>query len=128
MVKIPEIRSVGKTSLGLYHSTKEGLPIRSRRTLQNQNHRYICSKPEKSGQSQGGNFWQMVFSRMGQSMLNTGVRRNAGKNLADFDGERASKILFESEGVSGYSPQSFRSWKETAEEVLELALKKQAQD
>ena len=34
--------------------------------------------------------------------------------VADFDGECASKILFESEGVSGYSPQGFRSWKETA--------------
>ena len=34
--------------------------------------------------------------------------------VADFDGERASKILFESESLSGYSPQSFCSWKETA--------------
>ena len=34
--------------------------------------------------------------------------------VADFDGECASKILFESEGVSGYSPQGFRSRKETA--------------
>lgn len=34
--------------------------------------------------------------------------------VADFDSECASKILFESEGVSGYSPQGFRSWKETA--------------
>lgn len=34
--------------------------------------------------------------------------------VADFDGECASKISFESEGVSGYSPQGFRSWKETA--------------
>ena len=34
--------------------------------------------------------------------------------VADFDGECASKILFESESLSGYSPQGFRSWKETA--------------
>ena len=34
--------------------------------------------------------------------------------VADFAGERASKILFESEGVSGYSAESFRSWQETA--------------
>lgn len=34
--------------------------------------------------------------------------------VADFNGERASKILFESESLSGYSPQSFCSWKETA--------------
>ena len=34
--------------------------------------------------------------------------------VTDFDGERASKILFESESLSGYSPQGFCSWKETA--------------
>lgn len=34
--------------------------------------------------------------------------------VADFDGECASKILFESESLSGYSPQNFCSWKETA--------------
>lgn len=34
--------------------------------------------------------------------------------VADFDGERASKILFESEGVSGYSPESFRAWQEAS--------------
>ena len=35
--------------------------------------------------------------------------------VADFDGGCASKILFESEGVSGYSAESFRSWQETAQ-------------
>ena len=30
--------------------------------------------------------------------------------VADFDGTRAEKILFESEGVSGYSAESFRAW------------------
>lgn len=34
--------------------------------------------------------------------------------VADFDGERAGKILFESEGLSGYSPESFRAWQSTA--------------
>ena len=34
--------------------------------------------------------------------------------VADFAGERASKILFESEGVSGYSAESFRAWQETS--------------
>ena len=34
--------------------------------------------------------------------------------VSDFDGECASKILFESEGVSGYSAESFRTWQETA--------------
>ena len=34
--------------------------------------------------------------------------------VADFDGERAGKILFKSEGVSGYSAESFRTWQNTA--------------
>ena len=35
--------------------------------------------------------------------------------VADFAGGCASKILFESEGVSGYSAESFRAWQETAQ-------------
>lgn len=34
--------------------------------------------------------------------------------VADLDGGCAGKILFESEGVSGYTPQGFRSWQGTA--------------
>lgn len=34
--------------------------------------------------------------------------------VADFDGECAGKILFESEGLSGYSAESFCSWQRTA--------------
>ena len=34
--------------------------------------------------------------------------------VADLDGGSAGKILFESEGVSGYTSQGFRSWQETA--------------
>ena len=34
--------------------------------------------------------------------------------VADFAGGSAGKILFESEGVSGYTPQGFRSWKGAA--------------
>lgn len=34
--------------------------------------------------------------------------------VADFDGTSAGKILFESEGVSGYTSQGFRSWQGTA--------------
>ena len=34
--------------------------------------------------------------------------------VADFAGGSAGKILFESEGVSGYTPQGFRSWQGTA--------------
>ena len=34
--------------------------------------------------------------------------------VADFDGASAGKILFESEGLSRYSPQSFRTWQAAA--------------
>ena len=34
--------------------------------------------------------------------------------VADFAGESAGKILFKSEGVSGYTPQGFRSWQGAA--------------
>ena len=34
--------------------------------------------------------------------------------VADFDGGSSGKILFESEGVSGYTPQGFRSWQGAA--------------
>lgn len=34
--------------------------------------------------------------------------------VADFAGRSAGKILFESEGLSGYSAESFRSWQRTA--------------
>ena len=34
--------------------------------------------------------------------------------VADFNSRSAGKILFESEGVSGYTPQGFRSWQGTA--------------
>lgn len=34
--------------------------------------------------------------------------------VADFTGGRAGKVLFESEGVSGYTPQGFRTWQRAA--------------
>ena len=34
--------------------------------------------------------------------------------VADLAGQRAGKILFESEGLSGYTPQGFRSWQGSA--------------
>lgn len=34
--------------------------------------------------------------------------------VADFDGECAGKVLFESEGLSGYSAESFKAWQRAA--------------
>lgn len=39
--------------------------------------------------------------------------------VADFAGGCAGKILFESEGLSGYTPQGFRSWQGTADSSSE---------
>lgn len=39
--------------------------------------------------------------------------------VADFDGGCAPKILFESEGVSGYSAESVRAWKEAARSIAD---------
>ena len=41
--------------------------------------------------------------------------------VADFAGGCAGKILFESEGVSGYTPQGFKSWQRTASDLKEGA-------
>ena len=41
-------------------------------------------------------------------------RRKRIALVADFAGGSAGKILFESEGVSGYTPQGFRSWQRAA--------------
>lgn len=39
--------------------------------------------------------------------------------VADFDGGSAGKVLFESEGLSGYSAQSFKSWQNAANGIAE---------
>ena len=41
--------------------------------------------------------------------------------VADFAGGCAGKILFESEGVSGYTPQGFKSWQRTTSDLKEGA-------
>ena len=45
--------------------------------------------------------------------------------VADFDGASAGKILFESEGLSGYSAESL-PWRKELPEVLRTALERQA--
>jgi len=41
--------------------------------------------------------------------------------VADLDGRRAGKILFESEGVSGYSHEGFKAWQRTAGSIEKSA-------
>ena len=73
-------------------------------------------KPEKwtkAGEILADGF-SLAYRTVDAQYWGTPQRRMRIYLVADFDGERASKILFESESLSGYSPQGFRSWKETA--------------
>ena len=73
-------------------------------------------KPEKwtkAGEIMGENF-SLAYRTFDAQYWGVPQRRMRIYLVADFDGGRASKILFESEGVSGYSAESFRAWQKTA--------------
>ncbi|MDO4199879.1 MAG: DNA cytosine methyltransferase, partial [Clostridia bacterium] len=76
-----------------------------------------ASKPEKwsnAGKIVGDNFslaWRVLDARY----FGVPQRRKRIYLVADFDGDSAGKILFESEGLSRYSAESFRAWQRTAE-------------
>lgn len=73
-------------------------------------------KPEKwtkSGEIMGENF-SVAYRTFDAQYWYLPQRRARIYLVADFDSRCASKILFESEGVSGYSAESFRAWQETS--------------
>ena len=73
-------------------------------------------KPEKwtkAGEIMGEKF-SVAYRTFDAQYWGVPQRRMRVYLVADFDGGCASKILFESEGVSGYSAESFRAWQETA--------------
>ena len=73
-------------------------------------------KPEKwtkAGEIMGENF-SVAYRTFDAQYWGVPQRRMRVYLVADFDGGCASKILFESEGVSGYSAESFIAWQETA--------------
>lgn len=75
------------------------------------------SKPEKwtkAGEIMGENF-SVAYRTFDAQYWGVPQRRMRVYLVADFNGGCASKILFESEGVSGYSAESFRAWQETAQ-------------
>ena len=77
---------------------------------------FSVPKPEKwtkAGEIMGEKF-SVAYRTFDAQYWGVPQRRMRVYLVADFDGGCASKILFESEGVSGYSAQGFRSWKETA--------------
>ena len=74
-------------------------------------------KPEKwtkAGEIMGENF-SVAYRTIDAQYWGVPQRRMRVYLVADFEGGCASKILFESEGMSGYSAESFRAWQETAQ-------------
>ena len=67
----------------------------------------------KAGEIMGENF-SVAYRTFDAQYWGVPQRRMRVYLVADFEGGCASKILFESEGVSGYSAESFRAWQETA--------------
>ena len=73
-------------------------------------------KPEKwtkAGNIMGDDF-SLAWRTFDAQYWGVPQRRMRIYLVADFAGGCASKILFESEGVSGYSAESFRAWQETS--------------
>ena len=71
------------------------------------------AKWENAGEILGDNFsvaWRVFDSQH----WNVAQRRKRIYLVADFDGTSAGKILFESEGLSRYSAESFKSWQAAA--------------
>lgn len=61
-----------------------------------------------------GDGWSLAYRTIDAQFWGVPQRRRRIYLVADFAGGSAGRILFESEGVSGYTPQGFRSWQGTA--------------
>ena len=61
-----------------------------------------------------GDGWSVAYRVLDAQFWGVPQRRKRIYLVADFAGGRAFDILFKSEGVSGYSAESFRSWQRTA--------------
>ena len=76
----------------------------------------VVSQPDKwfpAGEIVGDDF-SVAWRVLDAQYWGVPQRRKRIFLVADFAGRRAGKILFESEGLSGYSAKSLRSWQETA--------------
>ena len=77
---------------------------------------FIPQPPErwtKSGDILGENF-SVAWRTLDAQYWGVPQRRKRIYLVADFDGQRAGSVLFESEGLSGYSAESLRAWQGTA--------------
>ena len=61
-----------------------------------------------------GDGWSIAWRILDAQFWGVPQRRRRIALVADFGGESAPEILFEREGVSGYTPQGFRSWQGAA--------------
>ena len=61
-----------------------------------------------------GDGWSVAYRTLDAQYWGVPQRRRRIYLVADLAGRSAGKILFESEGLSGYSAEGFRSWQRTA--------------
>lgn len=61
-----------------------------------------------------GDGWSIAYRTLDAQYWGVPQRRKRIYLVADFAGGSAWKVLFKSEGLSRYSPQSFRSWQKVA--------------
>ena len=76
----------------------------------------VIPKPAKwhnAGEILGGHY-SVAYRLFDAQYWGVPQRRKRIYLVADFTGECVGKILFESEGVSGYSAESFRAWQRAA--------------
>lgn len=76
------------------------------------------SKWENAGRIMGDGF-SIAWRLFDAQYWGVPQRRQRIYLVADFDGGSAGKILFESEGLSGYSAQGFKSWQNAANGITE---------
>ena len=61
-----------------------------------------------------GDGWSVAYRTLDAQYWGVPQRRKRIFLVADFGGRSAGKILFESEGLSGYSAEGFRAWQRAA--------------
>ena len=81
--------------------------------------------PEKGGWPLAdvllGDGWSVAYRTLDAQYFGVAQRRRRIYLVADFDGGCAGKVLFESEGVSGYSSSRFRTWQDAARAASDCA-------
>lgn len=74
------------------------------------------TKWEQAGTIMGDDF-SLAWRVFDAQFWGVPQRRNRIYLVADFGGNSAAKILFESEGLSGYSKESFQSWQNSTRSI-----------